>query len=250
VPARDSACDPFRNPSAATWRSPCPYGRARQSNRAPREGLWCSLGWENRRIARRSALPHQRSALGLPIRSLAFEVTSCVSDPVCKTNRGTEGWPRLQGRRFRRRCDLKTSCVFHAIHSSPRPLASIVISAHLPCGRRGHSYGRIVATDPADHRRAHQPTSDATIASSWTRRYIVAPPEIGLRPTTGNTAGRIRTGRDSSRTGRDTRRTGRETGRRTTCHRGRRSRCGDAPFRQSGASARRSGTSCLRSRRR
>jgi len=34
VPARDSVCDPFRNPSAATRRSPCPYGRDR--SRIPR----------------------------------------------------------------------------------------------------------------------------------------------------------------------------------------------------------------------
>jgi len=32
-----------------------------------------------------------------------------------------------------------------------------------------NSSGRIVATDPAGHRRAHQPASDATIASSSTR---------------------------------------------------------------------------------
>src|SRR6202030_4773241 len=55
-------------------------------------------------------------------------------------------------------------------------------------------------TDPAAHGRAHQPASDATIASWWTRRSIVAPPSIGLlsRPTTANRAGRTRTGRDSS----------------------------------------------------
>src|SRR5436190_11198937 len=86
-------------------------------------------------------------------------------------------------------------------------LASIEIFTSSPTTTppvSSNSSGRIVATDPAGHRRAHQPASDATIASSSTRRSIVAPLEDGLRPTTGNTAGRIRTGRGSSRTGRDT----------------------------------------------
>src|SRR2546425_816341 len=38
---------------------------------------------------------------------------------VCKTNRGTVGSPLLQGRRARRRCDLKSLCVLQTI-GSPR----------------------------------------------------------------------------------------------------------------------------------
>ena len=75
--------------------------------------------------------------------------------------------------------------------------------------------GRITSTDAAGSRprcsRSAMPKfgvrverlvrSGATIASSSTRRDIVAPLGHRLRPTTANRAGRIRTGRGSSRYG-------------------------------------------------